>query len=169
MIASRPGQGLTATPAAEGWARDCRREDGGDCRGLCPAPTPGPSIPLTVATPLWGSRGRRHPRPGSWYWARERGEGRQVAVGQPHALPPSAVESGAPATGCAPSHTPPLFSSNRSTKASGSSWGPILISGTWAIDGAATGFSSRPSKLRMARRSSFCAWTKSRKRSSSCP
>ncbi len=58
------------------------------------------------------------------------------------------------------------FFSKRSTKASGSSWGPIFISGTWAIDGAAMGVSSRPSKLWMARRSSSYAWTKSRKRSS---
>ncbi len=34
----------------------------------------------------------------------------QVAVGLPPALPPSAAGSGAPAIGCTPSHTPPLFS-----------------------------------------------------------
>ncbi len=40
-------------------------------------------------------------RPGGW---------RQATVGLLPALPPSAVGSGAPATGCAPSHTPPLSS-----------------------------------------------------------
>ncbi len=204
-----------------------------------PPPTPGVSIPLAVITPLWGSRGHRHPRPGSWYRTREReregregrarereregrkggererlvrglptpgnatrwssaswmacvsdvgrwhwthsavprgsrvmncssttrsitsstsrgkhpgavepsqtvgrsplaprsgsvdgaargygrrvagwpasdlhrpGGSQQVTVGRPPALPPSTVGSGAPATGCAPSHTPPLFS-----------------------------------------------------------
>ncbi len=54
----------------------------------------------------------------------------------------------------------------RSTNASGSSCGPIFISGTWAMDVAATGPSSRLSKLRSTRRSSFCAWTNTRKRSS---
>ncbi len=91
---------------------------------------------------------------------------RQATVGLPPALPP--VSSGIRRTGHwvrAQPHASAVFS-KRSTKASGSSWGPIFISGTWAIDGDATGVSSRPSKLRMARRSSSCAWTKSRKRSS---
>ncbi len=47
------------------------------CCGLCPSSTPGPPIPLAVATPWWGSRGRLHPWPGSWNWTRERGEGRR--------------------------------------------------------------------------------------------
>ncbi len=249
------------------------------CCGLCPASTPGPSIPLAVATPWWGSRGRLHPWPGSWYRARERGERRRgerererLVRGSPtpgHAtiwssaswmacvsdvgrwhwthsavrrgsrtmncssttrsITPStsrdsamshlrqasrscwAITNGRPlspsstertrsrmarlrsswarrfasgscwAATCASSvssgirrtghwvraqpHASAVFS-NRSTKASGSLWGPILISGTWAIDGAATGVSSRPSKLRIARRSSSCAWTRSRKWSS---
>ncbi len=80
----------------------------------------------------------------------------------------SPVSSGIRRTGHwlrAQPHASAVFS-KRSTKSSGSSWGPIFISGTWAIDGAATGVSSRPSKLRMARRSSSCIWTNSRKRSS---
>ncbi len=41
---------------------------------------------------------------------RSPGGSRQAAVGLPPAPPPSAGGSGAPATGCAPSHTPPLSS-----------------------------------------------------------
>ncbi len=97
---------------------------------------------------------------------RRPGGSRQAAVGLPPAPPPSA--GGNRRTGHwvrAQPHASAVFS-NVSTKASGSSWGPIFINGTWAIDGAATGVPSRPSKLRMARRSSSCAWTKSRNRSS---
>ncbi len=92
---------------------------------------------------------------------RRPGGSQQATVGLPPALPPSAVGSGAPATGCAPSHTPPLSSQRGPRRPPGRQWGPIFISGTWAIDGAATGVSSQLSKLRMARRSSPCAWTKS--------
>ncbi len=42
-----------------------------------PPPHQGESIPLAVTTTLWGSRGHRHLQPGSWYRARQRGEGRR--------------------------------------------------------------------------------------------
>ncbi len=168
MIASRPAQAL---PPLQ------RQKDGQGIAGertvvmprALPRPHAGAIDPPDRCHSFVGLEGP--PAPATWELVlgeRERGGKTGSCWAATCASP---VSSGIRRTGHwvrAQPHASAVFS-NRSTKASGSSWGPILISGTWAIDGAATGFSSRPSKLRMARRSSFCAWTKSRKRSSSCP
>ncbi len=72
------GPGLTASPAAEGWARDCRREYSEEVVGSGPPPSPGVTVGLAIPTPWRGLRGHRQPRPGSGDGARERGrwEGR---------------------------------------------------------------------------------------------
>ncbi len=68
------GPGLTAAPAAEGWARDCRREYCGEVVGSAPPPSPGVTVALSIPTPWRGSRGHRQPQPGSWDWE---GDGRE--------------------------------------------------------------------------------------------
>ncbi len=65
--------------------------------------------------------------------------GSRATVGPLPALPLSAGGSGAPATGCAPSHTPPLFF-QKVHEGLRVVVGSHLHQGTWAIDGAATGF-----------------------------
>ncbi len=47
--AGRPG--LTAAPAAEGWARDCRREYCGEVVGSGPPPSPWVTVTLSIPTP----------------------------------------------------------------------------------------------------------------------
>ncbi len=66
------GPGLTAAPAAEEWARDCRREDDGDAVGSGPPPRRGRRSPWPLPL-LCGARGAA----GTWDRARERGEGRR--------------------------------------------------------------------------------------------
>ncbi len=43
------GPGLTAAPAAEGWARDCRREYWGEVVGSGPPPLPGVTVALSLS------------------------------------------------------------------------------------------------------------------------
>ncbi len=71
---------------------------------------------------------------------RRPGGSRQVTVGRPPALPPSAVGSGAPATGCAPSHTPPLSSRRGARRPPGHRGDPSSSAGRGRSMGLRRGF-----------------------------
>ncbi len=76
-ISSRSAQALPP-PGSRRMGKGLSEREGRWCCGmLCSPPSPGVSLPLAVATPLGGSRGRRNPRPGSQYRAREGGDRRR--------------------------------------------------------------------------------------------
>ncbi len=102
-----PGRSLPRRRGARPWAT-CGRHPG--------AAEPSQTVSRSPRVPRSGSvdgaaRGFGR-RIAGWpaLGLRRPGGSRQAAVGLPPAPPPSARGSGAPATGCAPSHTPPLSS-----------------------------------------------------------
>ncbi len=83
------GPGLTAAPAAEGKARDCRRGDGGAAVGSAPPPRRGHRSPWPLPL-LGGARGAACTRD-----LGERGEGRRRERGGERPVNPGLADPGA--------------------------------------------------------------------------